>query len=278
MRKTMTREEFLARLKKTIRDGKPILVACCGTGLYAKCAEIGGADIIMTACTSKSRLMGLPTTPMGGNDDILRLIPELLNVVHDTPIIASFDATDPNRMDLSELIEQAARVGYSGVLNYPTLSPLSGHFRRAARESVGLGFKREVEMMQLAKAKGLFSIAYVFNTEDAKAMAQARVDCLVAHMGSTRGGIAGFGTVSLKDAAMLAQEIINAARSIDPDVICLAHGGPFATPEDTEYLYENTDAVGFVGASSIERIPVERAIRETVESFKAVSLGKHRKT
>lgn len=277
MRKTMSREEILARLKKTVRDGRPILVACCGTGLYAKCAELGGADIIMTACTSKSRLMGLPTTPLGGNDDILRLIPELLNVVHDIPIIASLDATDPTRMDLAGLIEQAAHAGYSGVLNYPTLSPLFGHFRRAARESVGLGFEREVEMMHLAKANDLFSIAYVFNTEDARAMAEAHVDCLVAHMGSTRGGIAGFGTVPMKEAAMLAQNIIDVARAIDPNIIFLAHGGPFATPEDTEYLYEHTDAVGFVGASSIERIPVERAIREAVSGFKAVSLGNDRK-
>jgi predicted TIM-barrel enzyme len=276
MAKKFTREEVLERLKHTNTQGKPILVACCGAGIIAKCAELAGADIIMTACTSKSRLMGLPTTPMGNaNDEMLKLFPEIANVVEQTPIIASLDASDPTRMDLTSFIDHVATVGYSGVLNYPTLSPLRGHERRQVRESVGLGFDREAQMMRMARAHDLFTIAYAFNPEDAKLMAEAQVDCLVAHVGSTRGGLAGFKSASLQEAAEWAQRIIDVTKSIDQNIICLAHGGPFATPEDTQYLYAHADAVGFVGASSIERIPIEKAIKDVVSTFKSIPLGRH---
>jgi predicted TIM-barrel enzyme len=261
MAKKFTREEVLERLKHTNTQGKPILVACCGAGIIAKCAELAGADIIMTACTSKSRLMGLPTTPMGNaNDEMLKLFPEIANVVEQTPIIASLDASDPTRMDLTSFIDHVATVGYSGVLNYPTLSPLRGHERRQVRESVGLGFDREAQMMRMARAHDLFTIAYAFNPEDAKLMAEAQVDCLVAHV---------------QEAAEWAQRIIDVTKSIDQNIICLAHGGPFATPEDTQYLYAHADAVGFVGASSIERIPIEKAIKDVVSTFKSIPLGRH---
>jgi predicted TIM-barrel enzyme len=219
--------------------------------------------------------MGLPTTIMGNvNEDMIKLLPELTNVVKDTPIIASLEATDPRWMDLCQLIDEVASVGYSGVLNYPTLSPLLGHERRQVRESVGLGFGREVQMMRAARKKNLFTIAYTFNAEDAKHMAEAGVDCLVAHVGSTRGGLAGFKSISLEEGVELVQEMIRVAKSIDPQIICLAHGGPFSTPEDTQYLYQHTDVVGFVGASSIERIPIEKAVREAVIQFKSISLPK----
>jgi predicted TIM-barrel enzyme len=274
MGKKFTGIEVRERLIQSNREGKPILIACCGAGILAKCAELAGADIIMTACTSKSRLMGLPTTPMGNtNRDMMELCLELSIVVKNTPLIGSLDALDPT-WDLASLMDKASSVGYSGVLNYPTLSPLLNHERRLVRESVGLGFAREVEMMKVAKGKGLFTIAYVFNPVDAKPMAQAHVDCVVAHVGSTGGGLVGFKANTLKEASAYAQEIITVVKSIDPNIICLAHGGPFASPEDTKYLYEHTDAVGFVGASSIERIPIEKAVKEIVNQFKSVPLGR----
>ncbi len=274
MAKKFTGKEVYERLKQSNREGKPILVACCGAGIIAKCAELAGADIIMTACTSKSRLMGLPTTQMGNtNQDMMELCSEISLVVKNTPIIASLDASDPT-WDLASLMEKASAVGYSGILNYPTLSPLLNHERRLVRESVGLGFGREVEMMRTAKEKGLFTIAYCFNPVDAQVMAQAHVDSIVAHVGSTGGGLVGFKASSLKEAATYAQDIISVIKSIDANIICLAHGGPFASPEDTKYLYEHTDAVGFVGASSIERIPIEKAIKEVVNQFKSVPLGR----
>jgi len=273
MTKKFTRTEVVERLRKTNEEGKPILVACCGAGIIAKCAALAGADIIMTACTSKSRLMGVPTYPMGDvNEDMMALFPEIYNVVKETPIIASLEAQDPRWMDLTLLIEEVASVGYSGILNYPTFGPLFGHERRLVRESVGLGFNREVEMMKIARENDLFTIAYAFNPDDAKSMAQVPVDCVVAHVGTTGGGLAGSKTSSLEEAGEYAQEIIKATKSVQGDILCLAHGGPFATPEDTGYLYAHTDAIGFVGASSVERIPIERAIREVVTQFKSIPL------
>ena len=273
-----TRREVTERLKRSHEAGQPILIACCGAGIIAKCAELAGADLIMTACTSKSRLMGLPTTIMGNpNEDMLELCGEISNVVRKTPIIASLDAADPRWMDLRLLLEKVAAVGYSGVLNYPTVSPLLGHDRRLVRESVGLGFGREVEMMRIAREMDLFTVAYTFNPEDAKPMAEVPVDCLVAHVGSTTGGLAGFRAISLAEGAEWAQKIIDVTKSINPGILCLAHGGPFASPEDTRYLYAHTEAMGFVGASSIERIPIEKAIKEAVAQFKSIPLGKKQK-
>ena len=275
MAKKFGRKDIHERLKKTVSAGEPILVACCGAGIIAKCAALSGADIIMTACTSKSRLMGLPTTPMGNvNEDMVALFPEISNVVKETPIIASLDACDPRTMDLSVLLGKIRKAGYSGVLNYPTLSPLVGHERRRARESLGLGFGREVEMMKIARDMDLFTFAYAFNPEDATQMADVPVDCLVAHVGTTGGGLLGSKTRSLEDGALWAQEIMGAARACDEEILCLAHGGPFSSPEETRYLYEHTDAVGFVGASSIERIPIEKAIKDVVMRFKSIPLKK----
>ena len=278
MARKFTRKEITERLKKTIAEEKPILVACCGAGIIAKYAEIAGSDIITTACTSKSRLMGLPTYPMGDpNEDMIKLFPEIANVVKNIPIIASLDAHDPRTLDLNVLMNQVAAVGYSGVLNYPTFSDLFGNQRRSARESVGLGFSREIEMMKIAMQHDLFTIAYAFNPEDAKLMAEAHVDCIVAHVGLSGGGTDGRKTDSLKQASEYSQEIIDAIKTIDRNIICLGHGGPFVTPEDTRYLYEHTDAVGYVGASSVERIPIEKAIREIVTQFKSIPVPRKKR-
>jgi predicted TIM-barrel enzyme len=273
MDRRFTAIEVKERLEKATQEGKPVLVACCGNGLIAKCAALAGADIIMTACTSKSRLMGLPTTILGNvNSDMLKLCSEITNVVKDVPIIASLDAADPTWMDLTPLLEEAAAVGYSGVLNYPSVSPLLGHERRLVRESVGLGFSREVEMMRIAKGMNLYTIAYAFNPEDARRMAEVPVDCMVAHVGSTKGGLVGFKSSPMEAAAEWAQKMIDVTKSVNREIICLAHGGPFSSPEDTRYLYEHTDAVGFVGASSIERIPIEKAVMQVVKEFKSIPI------
>lgn len=274
MNKSINRKEILERLHKTINEKKPILVSTCGNGLIAKCAEIGGTDLILIAGSSKSRLMGLPTTPMGYiNDDIMALYKEISNVVRDTPIIAGLDALDPTRMDLDVLLKEVVSVGYVGVLNFPSLSPLIGHERRLVRESVGLGFEREVEMMRLAKARDLFTMAYAYNPGDAKCMAEAHVDVLVAHVGMTKGGLVGSRAATLEKAATFAQEIIDVVKSVDSQIICLSHGGPFSSPESTKYLYKHTEALGFVGASSIERIPIEKAIIDIVTQFKSVPIA-----
>lgn len=281
MGRRFTREEILERLRKVIKEGKPILGAGCSAGIIAKCAEVGGADLIIVYSTGLSRLKGLPTTlygPMDSNAVTLSMFEELDNVVKDTPIIAGVDASDPTCLDLEKLLKKFINVGFSGIINYPTMGEFGdrepGCRYRRERESQGLGWSREVEMMRIAHRMNIFTMAYVYNLEDAQDMARVPVDVIVAHVGGTGGGLAGYKPLSIEEAAQLAQKIITAAKSINPELICLAHGGPFAEPKDTEYLYKHTDAVGFVGASSIERIPIERAIINVVREFKSYSIKK----
>lgn len=260
----------MERLRKNIDEAKPILGAGCSAGIIAKCAEIGGADLIIVYSTGRSRLMGLPTVRLGDSNAItLGMFNEIQNVIRDTPIVAGIEATDPTRMDLEVLLETFRDAGYSGVINFPSVMIFGGWYRDS-REQVGLGVSREFEMIRLAHDMDLFTMAYVFDSEAAKAMVEAKVDCVVAHVGGTAGGLIRLKAKSHSEAAAIVQEIIAVAKSINPHQICLAHGGPFAAPTDTEYLYKHTDAVGFVGASSIERIPVEKAVIECVRKFKSI--------
>jgi predicted TIM-barrel enzyme len=272
-KRVIPREEILRRLNKTISESKPIIAAGCSAGLIAKCAEIGGADLIVVYSTGKMRLMGLPTTVIGdSNPTTLNMCDELQNVIKDTPIIAGVEGGDPRKLDLRELIMPFIQAGYSGIINFPTIG-LSGESRIAAKESVGLGYTREVDMIKVANEMNIFTMAYVFSPIESRLMAEANVDCIVAHAGRTKGGLVGFKDfLGEEKAAKFIQEIINAAKSVNLKVICLAHGGPFASPEDTKYLYEHTDSKGFVGASSIERIPIEKAVIEIVRGFKSIPI------
>jgi predicted TIM-barrel enzyme len=200
---------------------------------------------------------------------------EINNVVQDTPIIGGIDATEPPAgRDLSELVKTFVDTGFSGIINFPTYGFFDDKTWRAQREAEGTGFSREIELIRLARKMDVFTMAYVFFAEDAQAMAEAGVDCMVPHTGGTTGGLVGFDSIAspLDDAVNSVQQMIEATRQVNPDIICLAHGGRIATPEDTEYLYEHTDAAGFVGASSIERIPVEKAVIEVVQQFKQFQL------
>jgi len=266
----------------TISKDRPILGAGCSAGIIAKCAEAGGADLVIVYSTGLSRLRGLPTTLYGSMDSnavTLSMFEELDNVVKDTPIIGGVDASDPTCLDLKKLLRRYLDTGFSGIINYPTMGEYGDReptvrYRRE-RESQGLGWSREIEMMKIAHAMNVLTMAYVYNPDDSEDMAKIPVDIIVAHVGGTGGGMAGYGAAPHKEAAKLAQEIINSAKRIKPDMVCVAHGGPFSDPKDTEYLYEHTDAVGFVGASSIERLPVERAVTSTVREFKSYSLRRH---
>jgi len=274
--KRFSREEILNRLKKTIREGKPIIAAGCSAGIIAKCAELGGADLIVVYSTGLSRLRGLQTTLIPNSNAItLQMFQEIENVVKDTPIIAGVEGTEPPAgKNLSTLVKKFIDIGYSGIENFPTIGffhPRS-EFRRE-REAQGLGFSREVEMIRVAHGMDIFTMAYAFYRADARAMTKAGVDCLVPHVGGTGGGIAGYDTIPHKDAAARIQKMIESAKWVNPDVICLGHGGPFATPEDTRYLYEHTDAVGFEGASAVERIPIERAIKLVLLEFKSIPIS-----
>lgn len=269
-----TREEILGRLRATVRDGGPILGAGCSNGLVAKCAEAGGADLLIVYSTGRSRMMGLPTTPIGhANPATLAMFDELANVVNNTPIIGGAEATDPTYMSLKRLLRLFREKGYAGVINFPTIAITPE--RAVMREDAGLGYSREIEMIRVARSLDYFTMAYVFNVDQARRMAAAGVDVQVAHVGWTVGGLAGRSrerAPSYERAAEQVQAMIDVTLHEQPECICLAHGGPYATPEDTQYLYSQTSALGFVGASSIERIPIERAVRETVAAFKAVPL------
>lgn len=272
-KKAFSKKEVLRRLNTAIRGSKPILGAGCSAGLIGKCAEIGGADLIIVYSTGKSRLMGLPTSQIGDSNAItLGMFEEIHNVVKNTPIIAGIEGVDPRKLDLEELITPFLEIGYSGIINFPTIAIL-GERRIAERESLGLGYAREVEMIRVANKMKTFTMAYVFSPDEARRMVEAGVDCMVAHVRGTKGGLVGYKGVSPKEeAAKAVQEMIDAGRSVNPSVICLAHGGPFESPEETKFLYKHTNAQGFVGASSIERIPIERAVTEVVRGFKNVSL------
>ncbi|MGY8684395.1 phosphoenolpyruvate hydrolase family protein [Bradyrhizobium sp. UFLA05-153] len=267
------RAEILSRIGQQVDQGKAVLAAGSSCGLVAKCAVLGGADMLVVYSTGLSRLMGLPTSRIGdSNARTLDLAAEIRNVVSSVPVIGGVEAWDPLRLDLDALLDKFWAAGFSGVINYPTISTM-GEKWRDRRGRVGLGFERELEMIATARKKNLFSLAYVASPEDAKAMASAGADCIVPHVGATRGGLAGHEEgQSIQEAIRRINNINIAARRVRSDVVLLCHGGAIAEPQDTVEVYRSTKCVGFVGASSIERIPIERAVKAAAEQFKAVSL------
>jgi predicted TIM-barrel enzyme len=273
MAERISRQEILARLDKIRGSRRPIIGAGASAGIIAKCAEIGGADMLIVYSTGKSRLMGLPTSRIGDSNAItLSMLTEISNVTKDTPLIAGVEATDPTRLDLSRLLDSFIQHDTSGVINFPTVLMMPGYAE--TREMLGLGFSREVEMIRVANRKDLFTMAYVFEPDQARRMADAGCDCVCAHVGVTKGGL-----VPVRDdrpmdeLAASVQRLLDAAREVNPNIIRLAHGGGYSSPADTRFLYAQTDAEGFVGASSIERIPVEAAVVDVVREFKATTMG-----
>ena len=273
----MNRDEILNRLRSTLANGDAIIGAGCSAGIVAKCAELGGADIIVCYSTGKSRIMGLRTTVIGhSNPRTLDMYDEISNVVNDTPIIAGIEANDQTTYDLDKVIDRFVEQGFDGFINFPTVGNhehVSDFFVREHENisnSLGQpwGFAREVELIRQLRERDIFSMCYVFNAEQAASMAEVGVDAVCAHVGGTAGGLIGFPADPMEESLANAQRIMEGAWGVNPDVICLAHGGPFAQPEDTQALYERTDAHGFVGASSIERIPIEKAVMGAVKAFK----------
>ena len=278
MKKRFERNEIVARLRDTIATGKPIIGAGCSAGLVARAAELGGADVIICYSTGQSRIRGLQTVNIDhANPQTLSMYDEISNVVRDTPIIAGVEACDQTVYDLDELCRRFVDQGYDGVINFPTqghgetFNPHTTVQNRQTGRNLGIpwGFAREVEMMRVFRERGLFTMCYVHSAEHAAEMVQAGVDVVCAHVGGTSGGLVGFAASPMTEALTSAQKIMEGAWAVDADAICLAHGGPFAEPEDTAALYAQTDAQGFVGASSIERIPVEKAVMGALQGFKS---------
>jgi predicted TIM-barrel enzyme len=272
-RTVFTRTSILTRLRKNIAEGRPILGAGSSVGIVAKSAEAGGADLIIVYSTGRSRIWGLPTTMIGHSNPLtLDMFKEISNVVDDTPIIGGAEAIDPTYRRLPGLIKDFRDTGFDGLINFPTVGNRPDF--STTRAHVGQGFDRELEMVRLAREQDYLTMAYVWNPDQAREMAAAGVDIMVPHVGWTVGGLSGAGSaaMSLDDGCKQAQAMIDATWKENPEVICLAHGGPLATPDDTRVLYEKTDAQGFVGASSIERIPIEQGIMNAARAFKDQTL------
>jgi|TARA_B100002003_G_scaffold250403_1_gene289719 predicted TIM-barrel enzyme len=277
MVKKYTRAEVAARLQATMDAGNAVIVAGAGNGLSAKCAEIGGIDLIVIYNSGRFRMDGLPSIaglmPFGNANDIVFELGErhIFPAVKEVPVLAGLCGADPTR-NMRRFLENVNEVGFSGVINYPTVSRFDGNIRRDL-EGVGLGFVREVEMIAMAREVDLYTTCYVRTPEESSQMAKAGVDLIVPHVGLTTGGTIGAGQAfGLEEAVKKTQEMIDAARAVNPKVLALCHGGPIAEPEDVAYVLKRTDSQGFVGASSIERLPVERAIVGVVKELKKLRL------
>lgn len=268
------REEALRRLRQNVADGRPIIGCGAGTGISAKFAERGGADIIIIYNSGRYRMAGRGSLagllPYGdANGIVVEMAAEVLPVVKDTPVLAGVCGTDPFRL-MPVFLRQLKDMGFDGVQNFPTVGLIDGVFRQNLEET-GMGYALEVEVVRLAHELDLLTCPYVFSEEDAVAMARAGADVLVPHMGlTTKGAIGAKTALTLEDSAKRVQAMHDAAKGINPDIIVLCHGGPIAEPEDAQYIYDHTEGVvGFFGASSIERLPTEVGIRQQVEKFKA---------
>jgi predicted TIM-barrel enzyme len=271
----MNGEQAKARLRATLDGGGVVIGAGAGTGLSAKCAEAGGADLIIIYNSGRYRMAGRGSLaglmPYGdANAIVMEMAGEVLPVVRNTPVLAGVCGTDPFRL-MDRFLDRIAEAGFAGVQNFPTVGLIDGVFR-ANLEETGMSYAQEVEMIGLAAARGLLTAPYVFDVESAEAMTRAGADVLVPHMGlTTKGTIGARTTRTLEDCVGLIQEMHDAAVALNPDVIVLCHGGPIAEPEDAEYVLSRTRGiVGFFGASSMERLPTETALTENMRRFKSI--------
>lgn len=271
-----TRKEVIDRLRSTLKKGDPIIAAGAGTGISAKFIERGGADLIIIYNSGRFRMSGHGSTcglmAYGDANAVAMEIGEyeVLPVVEEVPVICGVHASDPRRRMWHWLL-QVKEMGFSGVNNFPTHTIVDGHFRQVLEET-GMSVKKEFEMIALARKMDLFSIVYVATPEEAKAMAQAGADAIIAHVGTTVGGSIGVkgAVVTMSEAIRRTNAIIDAATRVRKDIFFLSHGGPICTPEDAAEVNKKTQCVGFVGASSLERMGVEQSLIDITRRFKKI--------
>lgn len=269
-----TRKEVIERLRATLKKGNAVIAAGAGTGISAKFIEKGGADLVIIYNSGRFRMMGHGSTAgmmaYGDANAIAMEIGEyeVLPVVEEVPVICGVHATDPRRR-MWHWLGKVKEMGFSGVNNFPTHTIVDGHFRGVLEET-GMSVKKEYEMVTLARKMDLFSVVYVGSPEEAVEMAKAGADSIIAHVGTTVGGSIGVtsAVVDFDFAIKRTQEIIDAVKRVRKDVIFLAHGGPINTPQDADRIMQNTEAVGFVGASSLERMGVEASLTNLTKEFK----------
>jgi predicted TIM-barrel enzyme len=274
-----TRQQILKKLRKLVSAHRPIIGGGAGTGITAKFEEAGGVDLIVIYNSGRYRMAGRGSLagmmPYGdANAIVMEMAAEVLTVVKETPVLAGVCGTDPFRQ-IPRFLKEVKEIGFAGVQNFPTVGLYDGLFRKNLEET-GMGYGLEVEMIRTAHAMDLLTTPYCFNAVEATAMATAGADIIVAHLGlTTKGSIGASTAVTLEEAPQKVQEIADAAKAARNDVIVLCHGGPISEPSDAEYVLHHTKNVhGFYGASSMERLPVEKAITETMQSYKAINLRK----
>ena len=274
MAKYYTREEVRERFKAVNKAGRPIVIAGAGTGISGKFAERGGADLIGVYSSGLYRMDGNGSLaglmPYGNaNDIVLELANRVFYQIREAPMIAGICGSDPTRV-MEYFLRQLKDVGFSAVMNFPTVGLIDGRYREEL-EDTGMGYGKEIETLVKAKELGLFTIGYAFNEEQAAMVGKAGLDVMIGHMGLTTGGAIGSKyseAISLESCAELIRRMTAKARAANPEILIFAHGGPISGPDDTQYIYDHTEAIGFLGASSIERIPVEKPLEEAVKLFK----------
>lgn len=272
MNSSFQREEILARLRAKVAAGKPIIGGGAGTGISAKMSEAGGIDLLVIYNSGRFRMAGRGSLsgmmPYGdANAIVLEMAREVIPVVKQTPVLAGVCGTDPFRL-MPLFLKQIIDAGFSGVQNFPTVGLVDGVFR-ANLEETGMGFGHEIDLIRTAHGMNLLTTPYCFNVDEASAMAKAGADILIPHMGlTTKGSIGAATALTLDEAVRRVQQMHDSARRARQDILVLCHGGPIAEPADAQYILEHTEGiVGFYGASSMERLPVESAISGRVREF-----------
>ena len=275
MARQHSRTEVITRLRATLDAGQPLVIGGAGIGLVAKAAERGGIDLLMVYNTGPFRMAGHGSLAGylaygDSNAMTMTLGHEVLNAVDETPVIGGIGAADPFR-DIPRLIDEMMAMGFSGITNVPTAGLYTGPFRRHI-DATNLGYPEEVELIRTCRERDVFTVAYAFSPDEARAMAEAGADVIGAHVGLTSGGwIGAEEAMELDRACAATQDMLEAAKAGRQDVLVVAHGGPFEDPETVRRVFETTDVVGYLGASSIERLPVERAVSGVVREFKGLS-------
>jgi predicted TIM-barrel enzyme len=273
------RDDILARLRAKVAAGQPIIGGGAGTGLSAKLEEAGGIDLIVIYNSGRFRMGGRGSLagmmPYGdANAIVMDMAREVLPVATKTPVLAGVCGTDPFRL-MPLFLKEVQASGFSGVQNFPTVGLFDGNFR-VGLEETGMGYGLEVDMIRLAREMGLLTTPYCFNDDEATGMAKAGADILIPHMGLTTKGMIGATTaVTLEESAKRCQSMHDAAKRVKPDILVLCHGGPIAEPADAQYILDHTEGiVGFYGASSMERLPVETAITNRIHEFAALKFSR----
>ncbi len=273
------RQTILDRLRAKIADGRPIIGGGAGTGLSARCEDAGGIDLIVIYNSGRYRMAGRGSLAGllaygNANEIVVEMAREVLPVVRNAPVLAGVNGTDPFMLR-DRFLDELAGLGFSGIQNFPTVGLIDGRFRDNLEET-GMGYGLEVDLIAAARAKDLLTTPYVFNPDEAVAMAEAGADVIVAHMGLTTGGdIGAESALSLADCPPLIDAIAEAARRVRDDVIILCHGGPISSPADAAFVLERTTLCqGFYGASSMERLPSEQALTAQTRAFVEIGGGK----